>query len=325
MTLRIAVICGGPSPEAEVSRLSASQVAAALRSRGHSCTTLEVDGELWPALQAGSYDCAFIAVHGRFGEDGTVQGLCELLGLAYTGSDVLATALCFDKVTAKRLFVAAGLRTPDWRTVPGGGRPPGGGDDSPRVAMEAAAADLGLPLVVKPRHGGSTIGLSIVADAGQLMRAHEDAAAHGEVLCERFVAGTEVTVGVLGDHPPRALPTLEIVSHRPLYDYAAKYSPGGSTHVIPARLPEAVRAACQDAALRAHLALGCRDLSRVDLIATPEGTPWVLEVNAIPGLTELSLLPDAARAGGVAFPDLCQGLVDAALSRAVGGGGEPGG
>lgn len=311
MSLRIAVVCGGPGPEAEVSRESAAQVWRALRSLGNACTVLEVDGELWPALQAGGFDCVFVAVHGRFGEDGTVQGACELLGLPYTGSDVLAAALCFDKVTAKRLLVAEGLRTPAWRTVPAVEASSGdiGG------LMAAAAAELGLPLVVKPRRGGSTIGLSIARDAAALVPAHRAAAAHGEVLCESFVAGTEVTVGILGDNPPRALPTLEIVSQRPLYDYAAKYTAGQSRHVIPARLPQAQRAACQEAALGAHRALGCRDMSRVDVIVDADGVPWVLEVNAIPGLTELSLLPDAARAAGVGFPELCQGLVDAALRR----------
>ena len=311
MSLRIAVVCGGPSPENEVSRLTASQVAGALRSRGHPTTTLEVDAELWPALQAGGYDCVFVAVHGRFGEDGTVQGVCELLGLPYTGSDLLATALCFDKVAAKRLLVAEGIATPPWLTVPGVSNDPG----EIEAAMTAAARELGYPLVVKPRRGGSTIGLALVREAGGLLAGWETASAHGEVLCERFVAGTEVTVGILGDNPPRALPTLEIVSQRPLYDYAAKYTAGQSQHVIPARLPEAQRRACQDAAVRAHRALGCRDLSRVDVIVDRDGVPWVLEVNAIPGLTELSLLPDAARAAGISFPDVCQGLVDAAIAR----------
>jgi len=311
MTLRIAVVCGGPSPEVEVSRLSASQVAGALRSRGHQCTTIEVDAELWPALQAGGFDCVFIAVHGRCGEDGTVQGVCELLGLPYTGSDLLATALCFDKVAAKRLFVTEGIGTPAWRTIPAVPADPG----EIERAMASAASELGYPLVVKPRHGGSTIGLSIVRQRDGLVPAWETAAAFGEVLCERFVAGIEVTVGILGDNPPRALPTLEIVSERPLYDYAAKYTAGQSHHVIPARLPEEGRRGCQDAALRAHRALGCRDVSRVDVIVDAEGVPWVLEVNAIPGLTELSLLPDAARAAGISFPEVCQGLVDAALAR----------
>ena len=311
MSLRIAVVCGGPSAEVEVSHLSGSQVAAALRSRGHQCTILEVDAELWPALEAGGYDCVFIAVHGRFGEDGTVQGVCELLGLPYTGNGLLAAALCFDKVAAKRLFAAEGIDTPPWRTLPSTFAHP----DGIRPAMASAAAELGYPLVVKPRHGGSTIGLSIVRDAEGLVPAWETAAVHGEVLCERFVAGTEVTVGILGDNPPRALPTLEIVSERPLYDYAAKYTAGQSHHVIPARLSEEGRRACTYAALRAHVALGCRDLSRVDLIIDGGGVPWVLEVNAIPGLTELSLLPDAARAAGISFPEMCQGLVDAAVAR----------
>jgi D-alanine-D-alanine ligase len=311
MSLRIAVVCGGPSVEVEVSRLSASQVAAALRSRGHQCTTLEVDAELWPALQAGGFDCVFIAVHGRFGEDGTVQGVCELLGLPYTGSGLLATALCFDKVAAKRLFVAEGIVTPAWQTV--SAAPASADEIGP--AMASAAAELGYPLVVKPRHGGSTIGLSLVRGAEGLVPAWESAAAHGEVLCEKFVAGIEVTVGILGDNPPRALPTLEIVSERPLYDYAAKYTAGQSHHVIPARLPEEGRRACSYVALRAHVALGCRDLSRVDVIVDGGGVPWVLEVNAIPGLTELSLLPDAARAAGISFPEVCQGLVDAAVAR----------
>jgi D-alanine-D-alanine ligase len=311
MSLRIAVVCGGPSPEVEVSRNSASQVAAALRSRGHQCTTLEVDAELWPALLAGGFDCVFIAVHGRFGEDGTVQGVCELLGLPYTGSGLLATALCFDKVAAKRLFAAEGIATPPWRTLPSVFANP----EEIQPAMASAAALLGYPLVVKPRHGGSTIGLSLVRGAEGLVPAWESAAAHGEVLCEKYVAGIEVTVGILGDNPPRALPTLEIVSERPLYDYAAKYTLGQSHHVIPARLPEEGRRACSYVALRAHVALGCRDLSRVDVIVDGGGVPWVLEVNAIPGLTELSLLPDAARAAGLSFPEVCQGLVAAAVSR----------
>jgi D-alanine-D-alanine ligase len=307
MSLNIAVVCGGRSSEAEVSRMSAGQVAAALRGRGHRCTLLEADAELWPALQAGTYDAAFIAVHGRFGEDGSVQGVCELLNLAYTGSDLIATALCFDKARAKSVFRAGGIATPDWREI----------DETGDVAaqLEAAADDLGLPLVVKPRRGGSTIGLTIVEERSGLRSAHALAAEHGEVLCERLVRGTEVTVGILGHNPPQALPTLEIVSHRPLYDYAAKYTAGQSEHIIPARLPDERNRAAQRAGLDAHRALGCRDLSRVDVIVDDEGTCWVLEVNAIPGLTELSLLPDAARAAGVGVGDLCQQLVDSALAR----------
>ena len=308
--VRVALVCGGRSSEAEVSRSSARAVEAALRSRGHSVVTLDCDEELWDALRAGGYDVAFLALHGRYGEDGTVQGVCELLGIAYTGSDPLASALCFNKAMAKRVLRGAGIATPDWRVV---------SRLTPAVeveaAMGAAAVELGFPLVVKPDRGGSTIGLSIVSDEDGLKSAFDAASWHDDVLCERFVAGTEITIGILGHNPPQALPTLEIVSHRPLYDYAAKYTAGQSDHIIPARLPEEQRREAQDVAVRAHQVLGCASVSRVDLIVDAEGGPWVLEVNTIPGLTELSLLPDAARAAGISFEDLCERLISDALER----------
>ena len=307
---RIAVIAGGRSAEAEVSRTSAAQVMRALRARGHVCAGLELDEELWEALKAGDFDVAFLALHGRNGEDGVVQGVCELAEVPYTGSDVLASALCFNKAMAKRVLVASGIDTPPWRVV--GRELP---RDSALIEMEAAADALGIPLVVKPNRSGSTIGLTIVRDRRDLKAAFEDAAWHDDVLCEQFVEGTEITVGILGHNPPRALPTLEIVSHRPLYDYAAKYTVGESEHIIPARLPDEQNLAAQEAALDAHVALGCRAVSRVDVIVGADGTPWVLEVNTIPGLTEISLLPDAARAGGIDFGELCQLLVDDALTR----------
>jgi len=310
MTLRIAVVCGGRSTEAEVSRNSGMQVLEALRARGHDAESVEADDELWDALRGGGFDVAFLTLHGRFGEDGTVQGVCELLDLAYTGSSVLATALCLDKAMAKRVLVAEGINTPAWRTVPRHLDPA-----AAARGIVGAAEALGLPMVVKPNRGGSTIGLSIVRDAVQLLDAYDAAAEHDTVLCEAFVDGLEITVGVLGHNPPEALPTLEIVSHRPLYDYAAKYTAGQSEHVIPARLPEEQRQAAQRAAERAHAALGCHSMSRGDVIVDRGGVPWVIEVNAIPGLTALSLLPDAARAAGIAFDELCDRLVREALER----------
>jgi D-alanine-D-alanine ligase len=308
--LRVAVVGGGRSSEAEVSRTSAAQVIQALRSLGHSCAGLELDEELMEALQLGGYDVAFLALHGRNGEDGVVQGVCELAGVPYTGSDVLASALAFNKAMAKRVLTASGIDTPAWRVV--GRNEPG---DAALAEMEAAAEALGLPLVVKPNRSGSTIGLTIVRDRDGLKKAFDDAAWHDDVLCERFVVGTEVTIGILGHNPPRALPTLEIISHRPLYDYEAKYTVGESEHIIPARLPDEQNDAAREVALDAHIVLGCRAVSRVDVIVDTEGVPWVLEVNTIPGLTELSLLPDAARADGMPFAQLCQLLVDDALAR----------
>lgn len=308
--LRVAVVSGGRSSEAEVSRTGAAQVIAALRRRGHRCTELDCDEELWDALRSGDYDVAFLALHGRYGEDGTVQGLCELLDVPYTGSDVLASALCFNKAMAKRVLGLAGISTPACRVVARTAEPEAGLEQ-----MRAAAAELGLPLVVKPNRSGSTIGLSIVDDAGSLKAAFDAAAWHDDVLCEAFVRGTEITIGILGHNPPRVLPTLEIISHRPLYDYAAKYTAGQSEHIIPARLPQAQRLAAQASALRSHELLGCRAISRVDIIVDGDGEPWVLEVNTIPGLTAISLLPDAARAAGIDFEDVCQMLLDDALER----------
>jgi D-alanine-D-alanine ligase len=307
---RVAVVCGGPGGEAAVSRDSGAQVLGALRARGHDCALVECDPGLPETLRHGGWEVAFLALHGRFGEDGVVQGLCELIGLPYTGSGVLASALCYDKAAAKRVLAAEGLTTPPWRVVRRRlGRP------EAAAAMQAAALELTLPLVVKPNRGGSTIGLSIVGSAQELGAAWELAAEHDDVLCEPLVRGTEITVGILGDDPPRALPTLEIVSHRPVYDYAAKYTAGQSEHVIPARLPEEWRAAAQGAAVRAHLALGCRAMSRVDVIVDARGVPWLLEVNTIPGLTALSLLPDAARAAGIGFEVLCERILEEALER----------
>ena len=308
--LRIAVVCGGRSSEKEVSRTSGAQVLRALRARGHDAERIEADDELWDALRGGGWDVAFLALHGRYGEDGTVQGVCELLSIPYTGSGVLATALCLDKTMAKRVLVADGIKIPAWRLVPRHLQP-----DDAATAMAEAAADLGLPMVAKPNRGGSTIGLTIVRSEAELGAAYAVAAAHDVVLCERFVDGLEITIGVLGHNPPQALPTLEIVSHRPLYDYAAKYTAGQSEHIIPARLPEEQRQAAQRAAERAHAALGCYGMSRVDVIVDGGGEPWVIEVNAIPGLTELSLLPDAARAAGIGFDELCERLVRDAIAR----------
>jgi D-alanine-D-alanine ligase len=310
---RVAVVCGGASSEAAVSRDSGAQVLTALRARGHHCTLLECDAELPALLLDGGYEVAFLAVHGRYGEDGAVQGTCELLGIPYTGSAVLASALCFDKAAAKRVISTAGVDTPAWRLLRRDLD-----DDRARAAMAEAAAELGLPTVVKPNRGGSTIGLSIVEDSAGLNSAYTLAAEHDDVLCERRISGTEITIGILGDDPPEALPTLEIVSHRPLYDYAAKYTAGQSEHIIPARLPEPQRLGAQRAATRAHAALGCSGMSRVDVIVDGAGVPWVLEVNTIPGLTALSLLPDAARAAGIPFESLCERIVEDALRRRPG-------
>lgn len=301
--MRVAVLAGGLSAEREVSLRSGAQVAAALREHRHETELVDLDDHTWDRLRDGGFDVVFVALHGRFGEDGTVQGMLELLRIPYTGSGVLASALCLDKPLANRLLRDEGFAVPDFLELDGEVARDG-------LPAEIEAGSLGWPVVVKPAREGSTIGLTIAADL--------DAAADGirlaagydrRVLCQRFVRGVEVTIGVLRAPELRVLPTLEIVSENPLYDYDAKYTAGRSHHIIPARVPEAARTACEEVAGRAFALLGCDGMARVDVIVDEQGVPWVLEVNTVPGLTELSLLPDAARAAGIDFPALCELLV----------------
>ena len=307
--MKIAVLRGGRSAEREVSLRSGAQVAKALSARGHDVTEVDLDPQTWDVLRDGDFECVFNALHGRLGEDGTVQGMLELLGLPYTGSGVLASALCMDKARAGRMMAAIGLHVPEFEEL---------------EVKEGVAADVverlvsrfGLPLVIKPVREGSTIGLTIARDddavaSGLVLAARYDR----RVLVQRFAGGTEVTVGVLATPEVQVLPTLEIVSENPVYDYDAKYTAGKSHHIIPARIPEPAQAAAADAAVMAFRELGCSAMARVDIIVDDQGTPWVLEVNTVPGLTELSLLPDAARAAGIAFDELCMRLVEHAVGR----------
>ncbi len=305
--LRIAVLMGGRSAEREVSLHTGEQVASALASIGHEVVPVDtVDIGFIEALRTGDFDVAFICLHGRFGEDGTIQGLLELIELPYVGSGVLASALAMDKVVSKQVFVAAGIPTPEWAVVRRG---------CP-YSVEEISERLGEKLVVKPANEGSSVGMSIVHDAGELGPAIERAFEHDHiVLIEEFIAGVEVTVGVLGNSDLTALPTLEIVPENEFYDYNSKYLPGMSRHIIPARVPDTVREECQRIAIEAHCALACRGMSRADTIVAADGTAYLLEVNTIPGMTKTSLLPDAARAAGIEFPQLCDRLVVLALER----------
>ena len=305
--LRIAVLMGGRSAEREVSLHTGEQVEAALASIGHDVVGVDtVDLGFIETLRTGRFDVAFICLHGRFGEDGTIQGLLELIELPYVGSGVLASALAMDKVVSKQIFVASGIPTPEWAVVRRG-HP---------YSVEAISGRLGAKLVVKPVSEGSSVGMSIVHDPGELGPAIERAFEHDHtVLIEEFVSGAEVTVGVLGNSDLMALPTLEVVPEHEFYDYESKYVPGMSRHIIPARVPDAVREECQRIAIEAHRALACRGMSRADTIVTADGTAYLLEVNTIPVMTRTSLLPDAARAAGIEFPQLCDRLVALALER----------
>jgi D-alanine-D-alanine ligase len=309
--VKVAVLAGGPSTEREISLRSGKGVAKALEQEGYEVELIDFDSDTIYKLRSGNFDVVFIALHGCPGEDGTVQGMLELEGIPYTGSGVLASALCVDKIMAKEVMRCAGIPVP-----PGQGL----STSDPRFAseeqIETLISFLGLPVVVKPSKQGSTIGIEIVKDKVLLRPALINAASYGsQVLVEKYIQGTEVTVGILGYDEPKPLPVIEIVSKRPLYDLIAKYQAGMSEHIIPPRLPSPVIEHCQKVALQAHKTLGCEGVSRVDLIVDNALNPWVLEVNTSPGMTDVSLLPDAARAAGISFSRLCSVLVEGALAR----------
>ncbi|HEX6349428.1 MAG TPA: D-alanine--D-alanine ligase [Candidatus Dormibacteraeota bacterium] len=307
--MRVAVLAGGRSAEREVSQRSGAEVRSALETRGHEVETVDLDGGTWDALRDGGFDCVFVALHGRLGEDGTVQGMCELLGLPYTGSGVLASSLCIDKSRTNQLLAAAGLPVPDfeeWDAAEG----------VEAGTVERLVKTYGLPLAVKPVREGSTIGYTKARDADELASALVLAGRYDRrVLVQRFVAGTEITVGVLAAPELQVLPTLEITYENENYDYDAKYTEGRSHHIIPARIPSAARERAAELSARAFETLGCEGFARVDLIIDVAGEGWLLEVNTVPGLTSLSLFPDAARAAGIEFPELCERLVQHALAR----------
>ena len=288
---------------------SGAQVQQALRGLGYEVTAVDIHLNTWDLLRDGGFDCVFNALHGRQGEDGTVQGMLELLGLPYTGSGVLASALCIDKTRSNEVMVGAGLDVPEFEEL---------------EIEEGVAADVvdrlvsryGLPLVIKPVREGSTIGLTIAQDADQVASGLVLAGRYDRrVMAQRFQVGTEITVGVLATPELQVLPTLEIVSENPVYDFDAKYTAGRSHHIIPARIPESARQRASDAAGRAFTALGCSGMARVDIIVDAQGSPWVLEVNTVPGLTALSLLPDAAKAAGISFEEMCRRLVEHAVKQ----------
>ncbi|HVC99748.1 MAG TPA: D-alanine--D-alanine ligase [Candidatus Dormibacteraeota bacterium] len=313
--MKVAVLKGGSSSEREVSLNSGGQVEAALARRGHEVTSFDFDRRTFAALAGGDFDCVFIALHGPLGEDGTVQGMCELLELPYTGCGVLSSALCIDKAMSNRVLEQAGVAVPAYQEH----------DVREGIPADLPArlvAGLGLPLVVKPTRQGSTVGLTIATDEEEVADGLVKAGRYDfRILVQRFVSGVEITIGVLATPDLEVLPTLEIVSENPVYDYDAKYTAGKSHHIIPARIPEPHRAAASAAAELAFRALRCEGMARVDLIVDEAGTPWVLEVNTVPGMTALSLFPDAARAAGIDFDELCDRLVRHARLRVVGGGG----
>jgi D-alanine-D-alanine ligase len=309
MTSHVAVLAGGTSLEREVSLRSGRRVQDALADRGYRVTGLDVDAHLVRTLDEGDFDAAFLALHGSAGEDGTIQSLLELVGMPYTGPDVLASSLAWNKPIAQGLYRRAGIAVPDHVIL----SQQAFREMGAAAAVDRVAAELGSPLVVKPATGGSSLGLSVVDDPRRLSQAILGAFSYAEaVLVERFVAGTEVAVTLLDGE---ALPAVEIRPKEGAYDFAARYTAGATEFHAPARISAAAAEACAEAARTAIDAVGARDISRADLILDADDRPWLLELDTCPGLTETSLIPMAAQAAGLVFEDLCERIVRLALER----------
>jgi D-alanine-D-alanine ligase len=310
--MRIAILAGGRTPERDVSLRSGQRVMSALAERGHETTLLDpAERSLTESLQAMRPDLCYLTLHGKEGEDGTIQRLLDLLGIGYTGPAAFDCELAFDKVLAKDALARAGVRTPVWTVVEGWAlRDLGAGSALGRVVER-----VGMPCVVKPSRSGSALGVGFVEREADLPTAVMGALSFaGAAVVEAKVEGSEVAAGFVGN-PPDALPLVEIVPKGGVYDYAARYTAGATEYFAPARLEEATAQTVVDLARTAMESLHLRDVTRVDTIVDHDGVPWVLEVNVAPGMTDTSLLPMAAQVAGWSMADLCDRIVDAAERR----------
>jgi D-alanine-D-alanine ligase len=295
---------GGPSAEREVSIASGTGVMRALGALGHDAQSLDFDARFVDALRELRPDVVFNALHGSGGEDGQIQGILEWLRIPYTGSDITACALAMDKHLTKKLLAAEGLPTPAWDTFDLGGG-----------TLPLLPGSLNPPIVVKPRASGSSAGVSIVRTHEEWTKTMIAASTRTQhVLAEEFVPGREFTCGILGEE---ALPVVEIVSNDEFFSYDAKYKPGGARHIVPAPIDPDLAARLKMLALSVHRLIGLRDYSRTDFIVTKEGRPYILEVNALPGLTQQSLLPEEAANVGISYEALVDRLISFALGRAA--------
>jgi D-alanine-D-alanine ligase len=296
---KVGVLYGGRSAEREVSMMSGTGVHTALCGQGVNAHLFDTGQSTLAELAAQQFDRLFIALHGRYGEDGSLQGALELLGIPYTGSGPMASSLAMDKVMTKRVWLEAGLPTPGYRAL----------TDASEVT--AAAVALGLPLMMKAPHEGSTLGIVKATEASELAQAYQVAAQYDEVvLAEQFVAGRELTVAVLGrGKDARALPVIEIVAPQGNYDYQHKYFSDDTQYLCPAPLDQTLANHIAEISVKAYRALGCEGWGRADLMLDQNNQPWLLEMNTSPGMTGHSLVPMAAKAIGMSYPELCMQIL----------------
>jgi D-alanine-D-alanine ligase len=305
--LKIGVLMGGLSREREISLKTGTAILKALSEKGYNAHAIDVGHDVAEVLIKEKLECAFVALHGRFGEDGTIQGMLELMRIPYTGSGVLASALAMHKILSKKVFLYEKIPTPAYESVC-------------REEIERGQKtkiSLPLPVVVKPAREGSTIGVSIVQREEDLLPSLRIASqCDEEILVEEFIRGKEVTVGILGDSP---LPIIEIAPRSGFYDYRSKYTKGETQYIIPARLSRERYLEAQEVSLKAYKALGCSGCVRVDVMMDEEGNPFVIDVNTMPGMTETSLVPQAARYAGIPFGDLAERILLGASLKIEGG------
>lgn len=312
MSKKVAVLMGGSSLERDVSLRSGRRVSRALAALGYAVEDYDIDERLVPSLKRSRPDLVYIALHGKFGEDGTVQEILEILGLPYTGPGAFASSMGFNKVLSKEVFAREGIPTPDFFVLSAATF-----QEMGAVHLLGEVGDrLGFPLVVKPAAQGSALGVRVVEAFPSLAPAVAAALDYDErVILEKHVEGTEVAVSILGNRELEALPVVEIVPRSGFFDFEARYTHGMTDYHCPARLDGAAAERVTEVALRTHRALDCLNVSRVDIIVDGAGTPQVLELNISPGMTETSLLPLAAQAAGMGFEQLVGRLVDLALEK----------
>lgn len=291
---RVGVLMGGLSEEREISLKTGTAVLSALKSKGYDAVGIDAGRDVASDIRKKRVEVAFLALHGRYGEDGCIQGMLEIMGVPYTGSGVQASAVAMDKAAAKKLLSFHGVSTPEFKLV----------------EKAADASRLGFPVVIKPASQGSAVGVSIVANKAGLEKAIKAARkVSKEVIAERYIKGRELTVAVLDSV---AMPVIEIIPVKGFYDYEAKYTKGMTDFIVPAALTKAVEKKVIKESLRSYELLGCSGAARVDVMLDKDNAPFVLEVNTIPGLTELSLFPRAARAAGLDYPSLVERMLKGA-------------
>lgn len=302
---KVLVLYGGTSSEREISLKSGRAVAEGLKEAGYKVELLDVNKDNLGEIAKIKPDVVFNALHGKNGEDGRIQAYLDMLEIPYTGSGMVASVIGMNKILTKKILTCENIPTAEYLVLR---------KEDYEENMKRAIDKLGLPAVVKAATQGSSIGTYIVKDEGNLKAAVMDAFNYdNEVLVERFIAGTEVTAALLGNENPVVLPIIEITSANEFYDYESKYTPGMCQHIIPARITKEAEARVKEISSRVYRAVGCRGFARVDFIVDKKDQPWVLEINTIPGMTEMSLVPDAAKAAGMSFVELVDRIVKLAL------------